>query len=179
VFRAVLIALVALGVAGCGSGEPTAPPPKVRLAVTAPSDAAVVDGDDVAISGTVTPARAHVEVGGREVSASGGRFTASVPLDPGANVIDVAASADGRSPSVTAIRVVRQMPVQIPDLAGARPDSAVQRLEALGLHTEVQEGGSILDEIFGGEKRVCGSNPDAGETVRPGTTVTLHVERSC
>ena len=177
--RALLIGLAALVVAGCGSDEPTEAPPKVRLAVTAPSDAAVVDGDNVEISGTVTPARSHVEVLGHEVSARGGSFTTSVPLDPGANVIDVAASADGRSPTVTAIRVVREMPVEIPDLAGARPDSAVQQLEALGLNAEVQEGGSILDEIFGGEKRVCSSNPDAGETVKPRTTVVLHVARSC
>lgn len=177
--RALLIGLAALVVAGCGSGEPSPAPPKVRLAVTAPSDAAVVDGDNVEISGTVMPARAHVEVLGREVSASSGRFTTSVPLDPGANVIDVAASADGRTPAVTAIRVVRQMPVAIPDLADARPDSAVQQLESLGLRAEVQEGGSILDEIFGGAKRVCSSNPDAGKTVKPGTTVVLRVARSC
>jgi hypothetical protein len=79
-----------------------------------------LEGDDVEISGTVVPARAHVHVLGNEVDASGGRFTASVPLEPGANIIDVAASADGRSPVVTAVRVVREMPVPVPDLSTGR-----------------------------------------------------------
>jgi hypothetical protein len=175
----ILIAVAALLVAGCGDDEPPAPPAKVRLAVNTPADAAVVEGDEVQISGTVAPARARVVILGEAVDAASGRFSTSVALDPGANVIDVAASADGRSPAVTAIRVVREMPVEIPDLQGKRPDSAVQQLEALGLRVEVQEGGSILDELFGGERRVCGSDPEAGETVRPGTTVVLEVAAGC
>jgi hypothetical protein len=178
----VLLALLALpgsGALACGQEEPAKPPPPVVLSIEAPRDAAVVQGDAVEITGTVSPKRADVVILGKPVDVGTGRFTASVDLDPGANIIDVAASADGRRPAVTAIRVVREMPVSVPDLAGERPDVARQRLEALGLQVLVQEGGSFFDELFGGDFRVCSSDPDAGETVRPGTTVTLDVQRGC
>ena len=177
--RALLIGLAALVVSACGDEAPSKPPPKVRVALTAPGDAAVVDGDRVELRGTVAPARARVEVLGLPVDASGGAFATEVQLDPGANVIDVAASAEGRSPAVTAVRVVRRMPLTIPDVDGQRPDTAIQRLEALGLDVAVHEGGGILDDLLGGDQRACGTEPEAGSVVRPGTSVTVEVQRDC
>jgi hypothetical protein len=178
--RLVLIAAVlAVPFAGCGEEEPSAPPPKVRVEVTAPDDRDVVDRDAVEVRGSVVPAGARVEVLGEAVEAPGGSFATEVELEPGSNIIDVAASAEGRSPTVAAVRVLRRMPVEIPDLADVRPDTAVQRLEALGLAVAVEEGGGILDDLFGGEERVCATDPEAGETVRQGTTVTITVERAC
>jgi hypothetical protein len=76
--------------------------------------------------------------------------------------------------------VVRRIPVQIPALDGEPVDTAVGRLEALGLRVEVQQqGGGLLDELLGGELRVCGTDPDAGETVPARTTVTVRAARGC
>src|SRR5690349_20183116 len=150
---AVLLTLLALagsGASACGQDEPAAPPPPVKISIDAPTDAAVVQGDAVEISGRVAPKRAVVTILGKQVDAGSGRFSTSVDLDPGANIIDVAASARDRRPVVTAIRVVREMPVRVPDLADERPDVARQRLEALGLQVLVQEGGGLFDELFGG-----------------------------
>ena len=53
------------------------------------------------------------------------------------------------------------------------------RLEALALRADVRRVGGLLDEILGGEVRVCGTEPGEGETVRPGTTVTVEASRGC
>lgn len=177
---AILVLTPASGVvAACGDEKLDPPPPKVRLAITSPSDTAVVEGDEVEISGSVVPAQASIAILGKPVDASSGRFSTTVDLDPGANVIDVAASAAGRRPVVTAVRIVRELPVQVPDVSGERPDTAVQKLEALGLQVSLHEGGGLLDDLFGGDPRVCGTDPAAGETVKPGTTVAVEVQRAC
>ena len=174
-----MIVFLAVPVVACGEDEPDPVPPRVRLAVTAPADAAVVDSDAVTVSGRVAPGGAEVRVLGKPVAPSGGRFSTEVPLEPGANVIDVSASAGGYRPDVAAIRVVRRMPVEIPAVEGEPADTAVDRLQSLGLRVEVQRGGGILDDLLGGELRVCGTDPEEGETVRPGTTVTVEVSKGC
>jgi beta-lactam-binding protein with PASTA domain len=175
-----LMLAVAAPFAGCGGDDDPQPPaPRVKVAVTSPADTAVIDSDAVRIEGSVAPARAQVRVLGKTVQAVDGRFSTEVELEPGANVIDLSASADGRRPDVAAIRVVRRMPVEIPSLQGDPADTAVERLEALGLSVDVQQVGGFLDDILGGELRVCDTDPDEGETVRPGTTVTLEAARGC
>ena len=171
--------LLTAPVAGCGDDDAQPALPRVRVAVTAPADAAVVDSDAVTVEGRVAPARARVRVLGKTVRTSSGRFSTEVALEPGANVVDVSASAEGHRPDVAAIRVMRRMPVQIPPLEGEPLDTALDQLEALGLRVDVERGGGLLDELLGGELRVCGTDPDEGKTVRPGTTVTVVASPGC
>ena len=51
----------------------------------------------------------------------------------------------------------------LPDLIGATEDDAIARLDALGLRTEVEEEGDLLDELLGGDWIVCASDPPAGQ----------------
>lgn len=170
----------ALACAGCGSDPaPAAPAKAVRLELTAPADTAVVDSDTVTVTGRVSPAASAVQVMGEDVDAAGGTFSTRVDLEPGANLVDVAATAPGRRPALTALRVVRRMPVEIPDLEGEAVDAATERLESLGLRVETEEGGGLLDRLLPGEPGVCRSDPGAGDRVRPGTTVTLEVAKGC
>jgi len=91
--------------AGCGSSKKAAP--KVGVNVTAPADGTRVRASRVTVRGTVTPSDANVEVVGRTAQVSNGVFTASVPLSPGSNQIDVVATESGSSPATTAITVIR------------------------------------------------------------------------
>jgi hypothetical protein len=127
----------------------------------------------------VTPAASDVQVLGRRVDVSGGRFATEVALEEGANLVDVAASAAGRRPASTAVRIVRVTPVEIPELEGESASDAVERLEDLGLEVETRRGGGILDDLLPGGLDVCRLDPPAGTEVRPGSTVTVEAARSC
>ena len=74
------------------------PEPQVRLELGSPADGSIVRTESVEIRGTVQPRGAHVQVLGREVAVDGGSFRAEVPLEPGANLIDISADARGRRP---------------------------------------------------------------------------------
>jgi hypothetical protein len=177
---AALLLVCALGSAACGGDPaPRAPAKAVLLELTAPQDAAVVDSETVTIAGRVSPAASSVRVLGEDVGASGGTFSTTIDLDPGANVVDVAATAPGRRPALTAVRVVRRMPVEIPDLQGEAVDAATERLEALALRVETREGGGLIDRLLPGEPKVCRTDPQAGEKVRVRTTVTLETGKGC
>ena len=89
--------------------------------------------ESVEIRGTVQPRGAHVQVLGREVAVDGGSFRAEVPLEPGANLIDVSADARGRRPDFAVARLVREVRLPVPDLVGADADTAQEQLEGLGL----------------------------------------------
>jgi hypothetical protein len=120
-----------------------------------------------------------VEVNGKSASVSGGSFDADVPLSPGENVIDVTASAPGRRPDADAVRVTRDMRVEIPDLVGQTSDDAKSRLKGLGLDVTEEHSGNFLDRFFGGQEQVCEVHPGSGELVDPGTTVTLTLAPDC
>jgi beta-lactam-binding protein with PASTA domain len=94
-------------------------------------------------------------------------------------VIDVAASADGAPPSWTAVRVERQVVVQVPDLAGTPRDEAVERLEAVGLRAEIHEQGGLLEELLGGNWVVCDTEPGPGAEVGRGSALQVTVSRAC
>jgi len=177
-----VLACLAAAAAGCGGdGEQRvqrAPLP-VALTVTSPSDNSVVRTETVEIRGTVEPAGATVRVLGREADVSGGDFSAQVALEPGANVIDVMATARGRGPAMTAVRVTRELPVEVPDLDGLEVAQAQQRVAEAGLELDVTEGGGLLDDLLPGEPAVCDQDPSPGEEVRRGTTVHVEVRRSC
>ena len=180
--RLLLPAVLLLAVVAPACGEDAAPPrnePEVDLALTSPVDAAVTRADVATIAGTVKPARAHVTVLGEEVDVSGGSFSADVELEPGSNLIDVAADANGRRPDFAVLRVVYEERVPLPDVAGDDADSARERLEGLGVEVATQDSGGFFDPILPGDPKVCEMQPRAGAQVLPGSRVTLLVARDC
>ena len=62
----------------------------------------------------MTPGDAAVRVAGAEAEVDGGQFFAEVKLQPGGNVIDVTATAPGRRAATDAVRVLRDMRVEVP-----------------------------------------------------------------
>ena len=181
--RAPLSALVlalAVVLQACGDdAAPRGPEPKVRLQVTVPQDGATVRAETVAVEGTVQPAGSRVQVLGKDVGVEGGRWHAEVPLEPGANLVDVAASADGRRPAFASLRIVLEVRVTVPDVTGDDADSAQDQLESLGLKVSMEDAGGFLDPLLPGDPAVCSTQPEPGTQVLPGSDVTLAVARDC
>jgi hypothetical protein len=180
----VLACLAAAAVTGCGSDDnekrAQKPDPPVTLTVTSPADMATVRAESVEVTGTVKPAGAAVLVFGQKAPVSGGgTFTATVPLEPGANVIDVMATAAGHVPALTAFRVTREVPVSVPDLGGKTVEEVEQALDAVGLKPDVEKGGGLIEELLPGDPAVCEQDPDPGTQVRRGTKVHVVVSKSC
>jgi Glucodextranase, domain B/PASTA domain len=174
------VAGLALLAAACGDDpEPPRAEPGVQLTLTGPSDGSTMRDDTVEISGSVKPARSAVQVLGREVAVDGGRFATEVELDPGANLIDVAASAHDRRADFAALRVVFEQRVALPDLVGRDADTAQEELEGLGLEVRSEDAGGFLDPILPGDPKVCEMDPEPGAQVLPGSAVTLLVARDC
>ena len=182
--RVLIVVPAAAALAGgCANDDDrpdAAPPPEpVRLEITAPADAATVRGGNVDVRGRVSPAVSAVTVLGRPALVTEGRFTAVVPLEPGANVIDVIATAPRRRPALTALRVTRDILVSVPQLAGVEEDELERVLAPLGLRAEVQRGGGILDVLRSGPTIVCEQDPEAGTRVRRGRSVQVVVAKRC
>jgi hypothetical protein len=176
---AAAIALTAL-VAACGDDPgPPRPEPQVHLRLGSPPDGGVVPSETVELRGTVQPRGAQVKVLGREVAVDGGSFSTEVPLEPGANLIDISAGARGRRPDFVVARLVREVRLPIPDLAGSDADTAQEQLEGLGLTVKKEDAGGFLDPILPGDPKVCELRPAPGARVLPGTEVTLFVARDC
>jgi hypothetical protein len=169
----------ALAVAACGGSSSTATKPPVRLSVDAPGDGTVVHASSVDISGRVSPAGASVTVLGRPATVAGGGFTATVPLGAGANVIDVMASAPAARPALTALRVMRQLQVRIPDVTGASPGEARSRLAQAGLRADVHASGGLLDDLLPTDPSVCDVRPAPGTRVDRGSTVRVRTAKVC
>jgi Glucodextranase, domain B/PASTA domain len=173
----------ALVVEGCGGDdEPRAARAQapVQLDVSAPGDTATVREEQVAVQGTVSPARASVRVLGQAAEVTGGRFTATVPLEEGANVIDVIATAAGRAPAMTAIRVTREVPVEVPDLSGMTVGEAEEQLRDVGLELDAEEdGGGFLDDLLPGDATACMQRPEPGAEVRRGSTIRAVFSKGC
>ncbi|MBE2314926.1 PASTA domain-containing protein [Solirubrobacter sp. CPCC 204708] len=179
--RALVLLLAAgLLVAGCGD-EPraTANPPRVTLKLTTPDDGGTTFEDRVEVRGTVSPADSAVLIAGESAEVDAGEFHAEVPLDPGANIIDVSASSTGRRPATDAVRVTRDMRVRIPELVGLEFDQAADALGKLGLKAVEEQGGSWLDRVIPGISRVCAVDPVEGTLVDRRSTVTLLTQRDC
>jgi Glucodextranase, domain B/PASTA domain len=177
-WKPLSVALLAVALAGCGNEDPPAPP--VRLSVDAPADMALSHDDSVEVRGVVSPATARVTVDGENARVSGGRFSAQVDLQPGTNLIDVVAGApDGARPAMVAVRVRQQVTVAVPDLIGFTPSDAEDALAAKGLEADVQETGGLFDFLLPEDARVCETDPSAGTSVDPGTTVKVFIAKSC
>lgn len=168
-----------LALAACGDSGGDRPPPPVRVTMTGPGDGAIVRAGEVDLRGRVAPAGAAVRVDGEPVAVSGGRFEARVPLDAGGNVIDVMATADERSPTMTALRVVRRLTVRVPDVRGDSPDGAVERLAGAGLRPRLRDVGGLIEELLPLGYEVCGTDPGDGSTVDSGSTVDVLVAKVC
>jgi Glucodextranase, domain B/PASTA domain len=177
---AVLAALALLsGCGGSARGRAAATAPPVQLRVSTPGDLASTPGSTVTVAGSVSPAGADVRVLGRRAEVVGGSFTARVPLQPGANVIDLFATARGRDPALTALRVTRQTPIEVPDLTHLTPDAARARLQRLGLTLRTQDGGGLLEPIMPGTPGVCTQDPRPGAHVQRGASVLALVAKRC
>jgi hypothetical protein len=177
-----LVACLAVAVAGCGGGDEPQPAralAPVVLELSEPSDEAVVRTSTVRVRGSVSPGGADVRVDGRAAEREGETFTIEVPLEPGANVLDVMATARGRAPALTAVRITREMPVEVPDVRGLESEEAESRLADVGLQAEVDDGGGLFDGLLPGEPAVCLQDPEAGAMVRRGTVVVLTVAKRC
>lgn len=165
---------------GCGGDDPSpALLSPVRLTVSAPSDGAVVRGENVDVRGRVTPAVSEVTVLGRPALVTAGRFSAVVPLEPGANVVDVIATAPRRKPALAAVRVTRDLLVTVPQLVGVEEEELAAVLKPLGLRAEVERGGGILDLLRPGTSAVCAQQPEPGARVRRGRSVRAVVAKRC
>src|ERR687888_1574772 len=124
---ALLLIACCTTLAACGAWSrppPAKPLPPVAVTIDQPGDTSTVDSGTVEVRGTVEPAAAQVRVLGRPATVSGGAFSVEVPLDPGANVVDVIATASRRAPLMTAFRVTREILVTVPDLSGKSVDDA-------------------------------------------------------
>lgn len=174
-------AVLALLAAGCGGeDEPPAPPTEhVQLEIATPRDGSTLRRGTADVRGSVSPRSSSVTVLGRPALVSDGEFTVVVPLEPGVNVIDVIATAPRRLPTLTAVRVTRDVLVTVPDLTGLPEDAAEARLESLGLRSDAKRGGGLLDVLRPGEFRVCEQEPEAGTRVRRGREVVVVVAKRC
>lgn len=179
----LIAACAAALLASCGGSDPSSRGaralPQVHMQVTAPSDSLTTRGTSVTVRGSVDPPGASVRVLGHPAEVVGSSFTTKVDLQPGANVIDVAATAPQRGPSLTAIRVTREMPVSVPDLSGLAPGAARQRVEALGLKYDQTDGGGLFEGLLPGDPGVCEQDPSAGADAMRGTTVRVIVSKRC
>jgi glucodextranase-like protein/PASTA domain-containing protein len=169
----------AAGCGGDGNERAQRPLAPVKLNVNEPNDMAVVQSDTVEVQGTVEPAGATVRVLGDEAEVSGGTFRAQVTLDPGPNVIDVIATARGRGTAMTAFRVTRELPVEVPDLDGLQVQEVEDKLSEAGLRPQIDQRGGLIEELLPGEPAVCQQDPEPGTEVRRGTTVRVEVSKSC
>jgi hypothetical protein len=184
--RFVSLPIVACGaalLASCGgSGDGSAAAralPQVHIQVTSPGDTTTTRGTSVTVRGVVDPAGASVSVLGRPAEVVGTSFTTQVDLQPGANVIDLAATAPQRGPALAAIRVTREMPVKVPDLSGLASDAARKRVEGLGLGYDETEGGGLFESLLPGSPGVCEQDPSAGSDAMRGTTVHVILSKRC
>src|SRR3954471_6615724 len=129
--RRPALLLAALAVSACGADARPATTPRVQLKLASPGDGRLLRAETVEVSGTVVPAGAGVTVAGAPAQVDGASFSATVSLQPGGNVIDVTATAPGRRPAADALRVVRDMRVELPPLVGHDRDEALARLKGL------------------------------------------------
>jgi hypothetical protein len=173
------LAAVAAGCGGDDNDRAQRALVPIELDVNQPADNAVVQSESVEVRGTVEPAGASVRVLGDRADVSGGTFSARVALEPGANVIDVIATARGRATAMTAFRVTRELPVEVPDLDGLEVPQVEEELSQAGLRPDISQRGGLIEELLPGEPAVCEQDPEPGTEVKRGTTVRVEISKSC
>jgi hypothetical protein len=114
--------------AGADTPQPTAEPtpePVVDLKVSSPSAEETIRSPEVTVRGTAKPATARVKIDGKSVKVRDGRFSRTVKLDVGQNIIAFEATASGfgtfeDSRNVTRKRSAAELAVIRADRAAAR-----------------------------------------------------------
>ena len=156
------------------------PPKPASISLVSPADGVVVHEDAVEVRGRVKPAGARVLVDGRSAPVADGEFRTQAPLREGANVIDVGASAPGRAHGLVGpARRARDL-VELPELAGATRDDAVDRLESPGLRAEVKEDGGLLDKAAARRlARLRDANPQPVRSCAAARPSAWRVSKSC
>ncbi|MDJ0869887.1 MAG: Ig-like domain-containing protein, partial [Myxococcota bacterium] len=101
-------------------------PPTLEL--DSPAEAAVLSGSPVAVTGRATDASgiASLEVAGRAVTPTGGRFSAAVELLPGSNTIRIAATDRAGNPA----ELLRQVELEPLEPGGEDVQAPVVRIDA-------------------------------------------------
>jgi hypothetical protein len=177
--RRLIIRLAAgLLLGACGETPQPSTEPRVKLKLATPNTGGSTRENHIAVTGSVTPADAAVQVMGAEAQVTGGEFTADVELQPGGNVIDITASSPGRRAATDAVRFTRDMRVDVPDVVGKSPEDAQAALKDTGLLVVLEDDGTWLDRLLG-SPQVCATRPVAGTPVAKGTKVTLETARDC
>jgi Glucodextranase, domain B/PASTA domain len=176
--RALFLLCIVPVLAGCGQGSHP-PQPPVRLTIDSPADGAHLVQEAVDVSGSVSSRAARVLVRGRRVPVTGRTFSTRVRLAPGANVLDVLASAPDARPAMSAVRVYRQVTIAVPDLAGERPSEAAAKLASQGLGSKIVNSGGPLEFLVPAERKVCKTDPPAGRQVPPGTAIRVLTAKLC
>jgi hypothetical protein len=176
--RLIVLLSAGLLLSACGATPRSPSEPRVKLKLDAPTSGGSTREDHIAVSGSVTPADAAVRVMGVDAPVVGGEFTAEVRLQPGGNVIDVTASSPGRRSATDAVRYMRDMRVDVPNVLTKSPAEAADMLEDVGLVAVIEEDGTWLDRLLG-DPQVCAANPPARTAVAKGTKVTLRTARDC
>jgi hypothetical protein len=103
----------AAGLAGCGgststsTSTSTAANSAVVVQVTSPASGTVINGNNVTVRGTVSPANATVQVQGHPAAVGNGVFTGDASLQSGKTTIDVIGSAPNESPGSTSVVITR------------------------------------------------------------------------
>jgi beta-lactam-binding protein with PASTA domain len=174
----VIASALLAGVAG-GCGTAAVHPTQTRLSVSAPADGTRVTSGSIVVSGTVSPPQATVLVVGRSVPVVGGAFTTRVTLAPGQNILDVLAGTTGAAPAMTAVRVYRQVQVDVPSLSGDSASAAASALQSVGLAARIVDNEPFYGFLLPGSPSVCSTSPPAGRSVAPGTVVTVTVSKTC
>jgi len=179
--RRMLAACVAvpLSVLLAGCGTTTKPPPPIQLSLSGPADGGQVTARSVLVSGSVSPAGATVLVAGHSVPVTGGSFQTRVSLAPGQNIVDVLAGASAARTAMTAVRVFRQVNMSVPTLSGQTIGAATSALRSRGLTARIVDNEPFYGFLLPGSPAVCNTSPGAGQSVAPGTVVTVNVSKTC
>lgn len=179
--RQMLVASVAvLFIAGCGSSPRAPAEATVHLSLSGPADGTRLTAQSVLVRGTVSPAAATVLVAGSRVTVGAdGSFATQVALSPGHNVVDVLAGAPRAHPAMEVVRVFRQVDVPVPTVTGMALAAVRATFRARGLTARIVESEPFYSFILPGSPVVCSTSPAAGQQVAPGSTVTVHVSKSC
>lgn len=177
--RAVTATAAAVLVCACGRTAPRHAAP-VKLTLSSPTDGARVEASAATIAGVVSPRGARVLVVGQAVKpGAGGSFSTTVSLAPGTNLIDVIASAPNAQPAMTALRVVRFVPVIVPTVTGESPSDAAAAIRRAGLKPELHGDSDPFAFLLPFSEQVCSQSPDGGTQVNPNTTVAISLGKLC
>jgi hypothetical protein len=95
--------LAATTLTGCSGARSS--PRAVSVALTAPTDGAVVNESRIKVFGTVEPSSARVDIAGKRVHVAQGRFARWVTLRRGLSHIRIVATAAGHVPNKMDISV--------------------------------------------------------------------------